>query len=57
MQTDTYIRLSRYAKRYDVAPKTVRKWADAGLVTVLKVGRCWRVLDTPPASTSARAAA
>ena len=52
MQTQDYIRLSTYARRYDVSTKTVRKWADSGIVSILKIGRLWRVLNVPPNTRS-----
>lgn len=32
-----WVTLTAYAELYDVDPRTVKKWADAGLVTLEKV--------------------
>jgi hypothetical protein len=48
-----WVTLSAYAELYDVDPRTVKKWADAGLVTLETVkprnarARTW-VKNQPP---------
>jgi hypothetical protein len=32
-----WVTLKAYAERYDVDPRTVKKWAEAGLVQLLRV--------------------
>lgn len=34
---ERYIRIRDYAELYDVDPRTVRKWGDAGIVEIVTV--------------------
>lgn len=43
-----YVKVRVYAQRYDVSPKTVRKWIAAGLVVAVRIGRLVRVRDVAP---------
>lgn len=48
-----YISIRAYADQYDVDPRTVKKWADAGLVELIRIALkgqrpILRVQDCPP---------
>ena len=53
MSEPKWIRLTTYAELYDVDPRTIHKWADAGLVELVTIrpsnGRAViRVKNRPP---------
>jgi len=40
---EEFIKVSEAAKRFSVAPFTIRKWARLGLIEAVKIGNRWLI--------------
>lgn len=43
-----YLTCAQYAERYGVAVQSVRRMCERGDLPAAKVGRVWRIADSPP---------